>query len=82
MKKSGKDWAHSWIEPGESKSCRYYVTEFEYLIPGYVAINDESLCAVHPVLSNRLGLRAPDGDAGVVYPLPEPGDFVARLNEI
>lgn len=76
---SDTDPARQWRSPGADVDSRYYVAEFEYLVPGYVAVNDACLCAVHPVLGDRLGLRQADGDTGVVYPLPESDDLVREL---
>ena len=73
--------AHIWVEPEGGAQCKYYITEFEYLMPGYVSINENSLCAVHPILSDRLSLRPPLGDRGIVYPLPESADLITQLNE-
>ena len=62
------------------QESKYYVTEFEYLIPGKVVIGDNSLCAVHPILADRLKLRAIENDIGVVYPIPEIDDLVKEIN--
>ena len=48
---------------------RYYVTLFEYTIPGRVHVNDESMCAVHPILGTRLGLKDPK--KGAVLHVPD-----------
>lgn len=72
--------AHIWNDLESGSKCKYYVTEFEYLIPGHLTINDNALCAVHPILSDRLHLKPPDNDLGVVYPMPEQDDIV-KLTE-
>lgn len=67
-----------WLDPDSGESCKYYITKFEYCIPGRVTWNETSLCAVHPMLADQLGLTDPDGY--VVYHLPEPTDLVANLS--
>lgn len=76
---SKEEPAHIW-ESADGQKCKYYVSEFEYLIPGHVVINENSICAVHPILSDRLGLKPPSGDTGIVYPLPETDDLVRELS--
>ena len=65
-----------------NKYCKYYVTEFEYLVPGQVVVNDASLCAVHPILADHLGLKPREGDEGIVYPIPENIDLVDELTGV
>ena len=55
--------------PGEASSTKYYLTQFEYTIPGRVIVGDASSCAVHPILGDRLSLRDLD-DVSVMH-LPE-----------
>ena len=72
--------SHEWKDDKTGKTCKFYVTEFEYSVPGKVIINEDSLCAVHPMLGDRLKLRSKsDDDIGVVYPIPEKDDLIAEL---
>lgn len=52
---------------------RYFVAEFEYGLPGAVNLNEDSLCAMHPILADFLGAGA--GQSGqppvLVYPRAE-----------
>lgn len=78
---SHSETGHSWVDHDSKEQCKYYVTEFEYLIPGKVVITDESLCAVHPMLADRLKLMNEESDIGVVYPIPEKDDLTEGLLE-
>lgn len=68
-----------WPATEEGKTCKYYCTQFEYCVPQRVRVNDQSLCAVHPILGDHLHLKDPKG--GVVYPVPESDDLVTQLAE-
>jgi len=50
---------------------KYYVTEFEYGMPGRVSLNEASRCAVHPILGDFLGLRDRSESPGVILPYAE-----------
>lgn len=78
---NNKSLGHSWIDQETGQPCKYYVTEFEYLTPGQVEITEESMCAVHPMLSDKLKLFNHENDIGVVYPIPEDDDLTEKLNE-
>ena len=74
--------AHEWNDPETQLPCKYYVTEFEYLVPEKVIITEESFCAVHPMLGDKLKLTNDDGDIGVVYPIPEKDDINVELVKV
>jgi archaellum biogenesis ATPase FlaH len=73
--------AYIWNDTTTNILCKYYFTEFEYLIPGHVVVSENSLCAVHPILSDRLHLNPPVGDIGVVYPIPEKNDDLIKIKQ-
>jgi len=69
---------NEWLEPEETEKCKYYLTQFEYCIPGQVSVNDRTICAVHPMLADHLHLKSPD--KGVVYHLSEDVDLIPNLS--
>ncbi len=66
--------AHEWEEP-EGNQKRYYMTDFEYNVPGFLEPNEKSVCAMHPLLSDSIRTVPSNYPAGVVYHSPEEDDI-------